>query len=88
MKLLGTAECTIHCLETIGDSKMHLVPEAGACQLHPCCLQVADPTGTDTQWAHRQKELLNRRLYLKDFWYCAGAPPEFADSGSDAPGNN
>lgn len=26
----------------------------------------------DSQWAHRQKELLNRRLYLKDFWYAAG----------------
>ena len=24
------------------------------------------------QWAHRQKELLSRRLYLKDFWYAAG----------------
>ena len=25
-----------------------------------------------SQWAHRQKELLSRRLYLKDFWYAAG----------------
>ena len=35
-------------------------------------LQVADPTHTETQWAHRQRELLNRRLYLKNFWYAAG----------------
>lgn len=33
--------------------------------------EVADPARTDTQWAHRQQELLNRRLYLKDFWYAA-----------------
>ena len=27
---------------------------------------------TGSQWAHRQRELLSRRLYLKDFWYAAG----------------
>ena len=25
-----------------------------------------------SQWAHRQSELLDRRLYMKDFWYAAG----------------
>jgi phenylpropionate dioxygenase-like ring-hydroxylating dioxygenase large terminal subunit len=33
--------------------------------------ELADPSTSDTQWAHRQRELLNRRLYLKDFWYAA-----------------
>ena len=27
-----------------------------------------------SQWAHRQKELLSRRLYMKNFWYAAGEP--------------
>ncbi len=42
-------------------------------RLNPAAWQVADPSTSDTQWAHRQRELLNRRLYLKDFWYAAGA---------------
>ena len=42
--------------------------------------QMADPSTSDTQWAHRKQELLNRHLYLKDFWYAAGAHL-FAPSG-------
>lgn len=42
--------------------------------------QVADPSTSDTQWAHRERELRNRHMYLKDFWYAAGTHP-LAPSG-------
>ncbi len=40
-----------------------------------------------SQWAHRQKELLSRRLYMKNFWYAAGEPPSRALSGFIGLGN-
>ena len=41
--------------------------------VNPAVRQVADPSTSDTQWAHRERELRNRHMYLKDFWYAAGA---------------
>ena len=32
----------------------------------------ARPGGSDSQWARRTKDLLSRRLYLKNTWYAAG----------------
>ncbi len=46
--------------------------------LHPVCrrdgrtLAPGELDSGSSQWAHRQKELLSRRLYLKHFWYAAG----------------